>query len=687
VATIGVGLLPSALIHSAVASRPGLLRRGRLAILLGYIPTIGVLPAAYYSFALPREEFLNALRDIPGLMGLLGAWFVASLALAGRVMSAAAGADGVEGAGQAPGGQAGGPSDRRARARYARTFGLGLVGIAGSVAVLLAVELAAGGRSEVVDATMQTFVMALSLMPGGLLVYYIYRYRYMDLTLRRSLSFAALVVAVVLAHGLLIRRFTAYLKDIYDVDSALLEGALVVGVVLLFEPVRRRLQAAIDAAIAPGHVRRRERLAALQGEVASFPPGDLRPVVARTREGLSEVYGSPAVVCIRLPSSGPADDEADLDSAGSPEIVCSPPGAARDTAPLCDWAIAAIEGPLACGELPAGAASAAARLALANVFPIRGQAPDRAPRGGDPGGVTELDPAVGFMGLGAGTEPLGQEDAAAMTGLARTLTAAARDALAVRRLVALEHKLAEAERLSSLGRLSATIAHEVKNPLSSIKTIVGVLRESAGADTAAARDLGVVASEVERLTAVVGNLLDVARPRRKPGEGTALVPPPEGFDAREMIEGLLVVLGPDARRRGVGLETRFEPGAPRIYARESAMRQAAFQVLLNAIEITPPGGTVTLSTGPAGREEGDPSRREVEIVVEDTGPGLPSERPERIFEPFFSLKPHGTGLGLGMAKEEVAHAGGRIEAGPRADGRRGARFRIVLPAAARMAPT
>jgi signal transduction histidine kinase len=77
----------------------------------------------------------------------------------------------------------------------------------------------------------------------------------------------------------------------------------------------------------------------------------------------------------------------------------------------------------------------------------------------------------------------------------------------------------------------------------------------------------------------------------------------------------------------------------------------------------------------------------VEIVVEDTGPGLPEEKLDSIFAPFVSLKPGGTGLGLAIARDNIGRAGGTIEAGPRADGRRGARFRVLLPAAKRLAPT
>ena len=127
------------------------------------------------------------------------------------------------------------------------------------------------------------------------------------------------------------------------------------------------------------------------------------------------------------------------------------------------------------------------------------------------------------------------------------------------------------------------------------------------------------------------------------------------------------------------------------------MRSAAFQIVLNAIEITPEGGTVTVATGPAsyggggpGVESGQPTGRKlpgVGIAVEDTGPGFPEGDAGRVFDEFYSAKPGGTGLGLAIAKEEVERVHGTIEAGSRADGRDGARFSITLPAATRVAPT
>jgi signal transduction histidine kinase len=554
-----------------------------------------------------------------------------------------------------------------------------------------AMELAAPTGRSLVGEVALVFAMLLSLLPGGVVLYYVYRYHYMDLRIRRGLAFAAVIVAAFLAHALLIRPLTDGLEETYGVNFALLEGLLVVAVVILFEPVRRRLQVAVDAALAPEGARRREKLAALRAEIASLAPGDLRPVVARTRAGLEEAFGGPAVVVLDTPG---------VESQGREETLHSAPTQSfRVVSDIIEWSAKAPDEPTGRESLPETVARAAGRLGLGHLVPVRAEGEGNE---GDEGKTTGVaagsDPdgnsarrALGFIGLSElpSGGVLGEEDASALEAVGRALAAAAKEAAVVRKLLSLEQKLAEAEKLSSLGRLSATIAHEVKNPLSSIKTIVTVLKKELAGNEQATRDLGVVEREVGRLSDVVTNLLAVARPSRQPGESTSLIPPPAGFDAREMLEGLLAVLGPDARRRGIALVTEFAPEPPRVLARESRVRQAVFQLLLNAIEVTPEGGEVRLSTGSSAvsaegkADEGLRTR----IVVEDTGPGLPVGRSERVFDEFFSTKPGGTGLGLAIAKEEIERAGGTIEAAARADGKKGARFVMTLPAAKRASPT
>ena len=667
-AVVGFGLLPSGMIHAGVVARPEQFRRPRLVVTLGYLPALAAVPAVWLALLVPRDEFVGFFRESPVFLVLIGTWFIAALVIAGRAISRRPAGDAVTG------------GARAAQARLGRSFGLGLLLLGATLAAAVIVEIAAGTGARIVGETALLFVMFMSLLPGGMVVYYVYRYQYMDLRLRRGLSFAAVVLAVFLAHALIVRRITDWLEKKYEMDFALLEGALVAGVVLAFEPTRRRLQAAIDAGMSPERAKRRARVSRLQGEIAALAPGDQRPIASRTRAGLEEAFNARAVVVLDargdFGSDGPPGTPGLSGAAGSGGLIAAPASAAAGAGSLIEWASTAGARLARRESLPPAAARAAEQLGIEHVSRVGRATTEDGPA---------ADAPVGFIGLAVDAAALGEGEAAALESLASTLSAAARSARTVRRLVALEGKLAEAERLSSLGRLSATIAHEVKNPLSSIKTIVSVLRgELAGNDQAAA-DLDVIAREVERLSTVVANLLGVARPGKRPGEGTSIVPPPEGFDAREMLEGLLAVLGPDARRRGVKIETRFSPDTARAAPRESSIRQAAFQVILNAIEVTPGGGKVTVATQSTSNAPG--GRPGVEIVVEDAGPGLPPGRESRVFDEFFSSKPGGTGLGLSIAKKEVERSGGRIEADWRADGGRGACFRITLPAARRVAPT
>ncbi|MHC4199837.1 MAG: sensor histidine kinase [Planctomycetota bacterium] len=695
-AVVGFGMVPSILIHAAAVARRGAFGHPRAVIALAYLPALGVVPAAYWALRLRPKQFHEAFRQMPVIAGAVGAWLIVSLVIAGRAMRRPSLAEtpdaGLDGAARAQHGDDPAAATST-RGRFGRAFGVGLIVLGVAFAATWAMELAAPTGRSVVGEVALVFVMLLSLLPGGVVLYYVYRHHYMDLRIRRGLAFAAVIVAAFLAHALLIRPLTDRLEEAHDVNFALLEGLLVVAVVLLFEPVRRRLQVAVDAALAPEGARRREKLAALRAEIASLAPGDLRPIVARTRAALEEAFGGPAVVVLDTPG---------VESQGREETLHSAPTQSfRVVSDLIEWSARAPDEPTGRESLPDPLARAAGRLGLGHLVPVRAEGEGNEGKStgaadGSPSDGKSAPRGLGFIGLSElpSGGVLGEEDASALEAVGRALAAAAKGAAVVRKLLSLEQKLAEAEKLSSLGRLSATIAHEVKNPLSSIKTIVTVLKKELAGNEQATRDLDVVAREVGRLSEVVTNLLSIARPSRKPGEGTSLIPPPAGFDAREMREGLLAVLGPDARRRGVELVTEFAPDTPRVRARESRVRQAVFQLLLNAIEVTPERGEVRLSTGPAAvsadgkagdGKAGDESR--TRIIVEDTGPGLPADRPERVFDEFFTTKPGGTGLGLAIAKEEIERAGGTIEAGPRLDDNEGARFVVTLPAAKRASPT
>jgi two-component system NtrC family sensor kinase len=229
--------------------------------------------------------------------------------------------------------------------------------------------------------------------------------------------------------------------------------------------------------------------------------------------------------------------------------------------------------------------------------------------------------------------------------------------------------LVQSEKLSSLGRLSASIAHEINNPLAGILTFAKLCirtLESRTPDEATRKDLvrhlALVQRETERCSAIVRNLLDFARDR-------PLALREVGVNA--VIEEAVQLVGHQVAIQGLVLEKHLTP-VPAVQADFGQLRQAVVNVVLNAIEAMKKGGTLRIATRPA-------LAGGVEIVISDTGPGIPKENLAHLFEPFFTTKEKGTGLGLSVVYGIVQRHHGRIEVESE-PGR--TTFTITLPASA-----
>jgi two-component system NtrC family sensor kinase len=235
--------------------------------------------------------------------------------------------------------------------------------------------------------------------------------------------------------------------------------------------------------------------------------------------------------------------------------------------------------------------------------------------------------------------------------------------------------LVQTEKLSSLGQLSASIAHEINNPLAGILTFAKlVTRElaTAVADPVTraklTHNLALVEREAGRCSAIVRNLLDFARERPLKLEEV---------DANAAIEESLQLVGHKLDMAGFRLERRLH-ALPSVRADFGEIRQAVVNLLLNAMEAMGKGGTLVVETGTSD------GGRTVEIAVEDSGPGISPEHLAKIFDPFFTTKEKGTGLGLSVVYGIVQRHGGRIDVESPAG--HGARFVIRLPATPAAAP-
>ena len=223
---------------------------------------------------------------------------------------------------------------------------------------------------------------------------------------------------------------------------------------------------------------------------------------------------------------------------------------------------------------------------------------------------------------------------------------------------ALEHRLSHAENLAAMGRLTATLAHEIKNPLAIIR---GSARRLGKLDTQAQQRAEEVVTEVDRLTATVNRYLQFARGGPVTvGEG----------DARATLDATLALLEDETRARQVTVTRAGEwPAEAPVRLDPDGLKQIFLNLMLNALEAMEGGGTIVVTLAE--------TRGRVEIEFRDSGPGIAPDTLRRMGEPFVTSKAQGTGLGLFLTRRLAESAGGTLEVGNAAGG--GAHARVSLP--------
>ena len=224
-----------------------------------------------------------------------------------------------------------------------------------------------------------------------------------------------------------------------------------------------------------------------------------------------------------------------------------------------------------------------------------------------------------------------------------------------------------AEKLAAVGRLTAGLSHEIRNPLNAAALQLSVLERRVrklpeGGQAALLEPLVLVRDEIRRLDQTLQDFLLFSRPRE-----LARTPVPLEALLRKVAD----LMSGDAEARQVRLVVEVAPGTPAAAGDEGALRQVLLNLILNALDVSPRGGRIHLQ----GRSLEDG----VELVVVDEGPGIPLEAQDRLFEPFFTTKPNGTGLGLAIVHSLVDQHGGRVWV-DRAESA-GAAFHLRLPRA------
>ncbi len=227
-------------------------------------------------------------------------------------------------------------------------------------------------------------------------------------------------------------------------------------------------------------------------------------------------------------------------------------------------------------------------------------------------------------------------------------------------------QLRHADRLSLLGQLSAGIAHEIRNPLASIKGAVDILGEGMAGEDPKSEFARIAQKEVARLERLTSEILQFSKPA-----------PPQKLEAdpREIIDAACRLVSDQAHRQGIEIVRHLSEAKTAILVDPEQVKQVLINILINAIQAQALGGKITIT----GKMESGDWR----ISVEDNGPGISRDQLERIFEPFFTTRREGTGLGLSISDQLVKNNGGTIRAS--SEPGQGACFEVRFPAIAERA--
>lgn len=451
-----------------------------------------------------------------------------------------------------------------------------------------------------------------SIAPTAIVAYYIYRYRYFELVLRQSVIYAVVAAAVMMTYIYGIRRFSVFLEARYEVRSEVIEALLILVLLALAEPLRRVTETYLRQLFTREVGLYRELVE--QVGAASTNLGKLAQFIVFAEYRLREALELKEVKII---------------PAAQAESVA---------AEFCQFAEARqlrqIEEPQQLARLEAVACYALWREGR----------------------------VVGLLLVRDYEQHLTSEKREVLTVLSGHLAAALENCQLLEEKVGLERELAERERLAALGQMAATVAHEVKNPLSAIKSIAQVMREDEAVSREYGRDLDLITGEVDRLSRSVSQLLSFSRP-------TAVAAGPATL--REIVEMVLRLTRAEAEKRGVSISTDLQINPSLTGETAAACQEILLNLTLNALQALDSGGNVQLVSEPYGSARW-------RLAVTDNGPGVAADLHEKIFAPFFTTKQRGTGLGLAIVARRVRELGGTIKCQSPVAAGQGATFELLL---------
>jgi signal transduction histidine kinase len=494
--------------------------------------------------------------------------------------------------------------------RFFEVFGASLVVIG---ALFLLTYIFGARNWEVLGKYLDLMARLSSIAPATIVAYYIYRYRYLELVIRQSFVYAILAAIVMLVYINGIRRFSILLEGEYGVRADVIEALLILVVMFLAGPLRRLTDGYLQRLFAREVGLYRELVAQVGRAAASY--GELDRFVQFAERRLSEAL---ELADVRIIPANSAQNEA--------ADVCR-------TAE--DRQLAEIEDRALLGRLNA----------------IAGYSLWREGR------------IVGLLIVRGEPQSLTAEKREVLAVLSGHIAVAVENCQLLEEKVKLERELAERERLASLGQMAATVAHEIKNPLSAIKSIAQVMREDEGVGCEYGRDLDLITGEVDRLNRSVSQLLSFSRPTAIASTSASL---------HEVVESVLAITRAEADERNITVSLNLSADPQFDGERAAVLKEILLNLVLNAAQAINREGKVRIESELNGGNL-------LHLSVIDDGIGIPLSLQEKIFEPFFTTKQRGTGLGLAIVARRIREINGTIDLSSPVFEGHGTRFDLNFP--------
>jgi signal transduction histidine kinase len=284
--------------------------------------------------------------------------------------------------------------------------------------------------------------------------------------------------------------------------------------------------------------------------------------------------------------------------------------------------------------------------------------------------LISMDRLIGIVFLHLKQELLDRTQVANLQMLGKQAGLAFENALLFKERLRQNERMFRAEQLATMGQFAAGIAHELRNPLTVIRSTVQYVASDFAEGTDQRRLANDILQEVDRLNNIVSNLLSLAQPAESK---------PEEIDIPQEIDRCLDFIEAKAKSQNVRLETDFENDLPKLTFDPAELRQLLLNVIMNGLQAMPEGGILSIKAHKLaeGNLDSTSGGKKILIEIEDEGPGIPAHLRGKVFEPFFTTKPGGTGLGLAICNSIVKRYNGEIWVDEAKSG--GTEVKIALP--------